>query len=279
MTVTVVKMSFNFCFGDVGMFAIENTTFFKLDAGCPESPKTVWHCFPCSQDLKCSVISLICLHFQIKPVWCADWDACDVLFSMKTQLLDIIDKLRICINDLYIYMFTYTYIQKPRISMRKSTQFMQSVLIAKKTLPTCCSLAFWNLDALFAVLADMVSMRSNPSDEIHSPTCRRMNQLLEDHELILNWCKILLISGNSVRLFGFVHCNHCNFYHCVLPAFTSFPECFILLGTQAIQFHEGMIRHVGVFRSWLKNSERFSPSFRLAPLLQWESQLLRWFWR
>lgn len=104
MTVTVVKMSFNFCFGDVGMFAIENTTFFKLDAGCPESPKTVWHCFPCSQDLKCSVISLICLHFQIKPVWCADWDACDVLFSMKTQLLDIIDKLRICINDLYIYI-------------------------------------------------------------------------------------------------------------------------------------------------------------------------------
>ena len=41
MTVTVVKMSFNFCFGGVGMFAIENTTFFKLDAGCPESPKTV----------------------------------------------------------------------------------------------------------------------------------------------------------------------------------------------------------------------------------------------
>lgn len=110
MTVTVVKMSFNFCFGDVGMFAIENTTFFKLDAGCPESPKTVWHCFPCSQDLKCSVISLICLHFQIKPVWCADWDACDVLFSMKTQLLDIIDKLRICINDLYIYIYVYIYI-------------------------------------------------------------------------------------------------------------------------------------------------------------------------
>ena len=179
---------------------------------------------------------------------------------------------------IYICLHIHTY-RSPGSQCENRRNLCNRCWLQKKTLPTCCSLAFWNLDALFAVLADMVSMRSNPSDEIHSPTCRRMNQLLEDHELILNWCKILLISGNSVRLFGFVHCNHCNFYHCVLPAFTSFPECFILLGTQAIQFHEGMIRHVGVFRSWLKNSERFSPSFRLAPLLQWESQLLRWFWR